>query len=90
MLYEARARMVRYTPKAIRPRTSGPRRTSARPAKNESTASKNDSNDSPMAAVGATAAKGKRSGEPLRAPYLSSRESLRSFSTRPPVCSCGQ
>ena len=57
--------------------TSATSRTEARFEKNSSTASKKDSNDSPMVAAGTTG-------------YFNSRDRRRSFSTRPPVCSSGQ
>src|SRR5436189_5529282 len=53
MLYDARARNVRYTPKHRSARISVPQCTDARFEKNVSTLSKNFRNDSPSAAAGA-------------------------------------
>ena len=51
MLKLARARSVRYAVKNASASNSGSRRTDARFEKNSSTASKKESNESPMAAV---------------------------------------
>ena len=83
MLKLARARKRQVGGEEEQASSSGPSRTEARFEKNWSTASKKDSKDSPRVAAG--------TGRTVRVGrYRKSRESRRSFRTRPPVCSSGQ
>src|SRR5436190_24076349 len=65
----------------MKPSSSGPGRTSARFVKNESTLSKNERNESPSAAVGATAPQFYSSGQKSGTVSASPRGSLTRFDT---------